>query len=332
MDLIAILTTDGNVLIYRVFAFQRMFLIKASSTAITSLTWSPDGLLLAVGHFDGSIVLYNIETGEIDEHQVPVSIPNVRHHSEIILLQWLVQQHPSLSSSNHPEFQNRGRRYLLNNLSSSASMDSSSMLHYSTSSASSTSASVAKSQQFELLVSVDLTGKLLFHAFGQLPIWQCQLFSPGATLDGRTRRIHSICLSSDFSSSFAITTNDTMNCPVLQRLSLPFGNSPEHSQSNNYTIMAQELIQVHQLILHSQQLCQKIQSLWKQAVKIFQIKMSLLPDLFERYQDGDEAKEDTLSHNMAQMAMFDALISGIVAPPLQQFFAQNLNEQVMKTR
>ena len=67
MDLLAILTSDGQLQLYRL-NWQRLWSITPESP-ITCLCWRPDGKQIAVGQRDGSILLLNTEDGETHEQR-----------------------------------------------------------------------------------------------------------------------------------------------------------------------------------------------------------------------------------------------------------------------
>ena len=63
MDLIAI-CTEEHLAVHRL-NWQRLFTISGLDHLVLCLAWSPDGKLLAAGHSDGSVSLYNVEDGEL---------------------------------------------------------------------------------------------------------------------------------------------------------------------------------------------------------------------------------------------------------------------------
>jgi len=65
MDLLAVLTSDGQLQLYRL-NWQRLWSITPESP-ITSLCWRPDGKQIAVGQHDGSVLLLDTEDGGTQE-------------------------------------------------------------------------------------------------------------------------------------------------------------------------------------------------------------------------------------------------------------------------
>ncbi|DAZ99640.1 TPA: hypothetical protein N0F65_001877, partial [Lagenidium giganteum] len=92
MDLIALLTVDGDLIVHRTISWQKLLHMKASEVIATmvAIEWSPDGLELAVGCDDGDVVVYDIETGThrselrgLRENQ------DMRHDSAIVAMHWV---------------------------------------------------------------------------------------------------------------------------------------------------------------------------------------------------------------------------------------------------
>ena len=80
MDLIAI-CTEEHLAVHRL-NWQRLFTISGLDHLVLCLAWSPDGKLLAAGHSDGSVSLYNVEDGEL------LSVSRA-HPSSLSLLGWV---------------------------------------------------------------------------------------------------------------------------------------------------------------------------------------------------------------------------------------------------
>ena len=64
MDLIALVTADSQLMVHRPNGWQRLFVITGFDHPITCVAWQPDGLVLAIGHSDGSLTLFDVEEGE----------------------------------------------------------------------------------------------------------------------------------------------------------------------------------------------------------------------------------------------------------------------------
>ena len=63
MDLLALVTADNQVAVYRL-NWQRLWSVGHLASPVTALCWSASGQTLAVGHQDGMLCLLNVENGE----------------------------------------------------------------------------------------------------------------------------------------------------------------------------------------------------------------------------------------------------------------------------
>jgi anaphase-promoting complex subunit 4 len=63
MDLCAVVTTDGQLQIHRLN--WQVLWVTSPDQLITSICWRPDGKVLAAGHTNGSMTLFNIEAGQV---------------------------------------------------------------------------------------------------------------------------------------------------------------------------------------------------------------------------------------------------------------------------
>ncbi|OQR82601.1 hypothetical protein ACHHYP_15729 [Achlya hypogyna] len=91
MDIVAVLTTDHHLLVYRTVAWQRLLHVKSADLAapMTAMTWRPDGLVLAVGHEDGKIALYDMESGTANAAMKLFEKVHAWHHTHAVTaLQW----------------------------------------------------------------------------------------------------------------------------------------------------------------------------------------------------------------------------------------------------
>jgi hypothetical protein len=63
MALCAVVTTDGQLQIHRLN--WQVLWVTSPDQLITSICWRPDGKVLAAGHANGSMTLFNIEAGQV---------------------------------------------------------------------------------------------------------------------------------------------------------------------------------------------------------------------------------------------------------------------------
>jgi hypothetical protein len=64
MDLLALVTEDRQLMVYRAEGWQRLS-HATFDQPVTCLTWRPDGQVVAAGHADGSTTLFDVEDGEV---------------------------------------------------------------------------------------------------------------------------------------------------------------------------------------------------------------------------------------------------------------------------
>ena len=89
MDLLALLTADGQLQLHRL-NWQKLWSVTPESP-ITSLCWRPDGKQIAIGQEDGYVLLLNTEDGETQE-QAKI------FHASVVALSWT---HSSLENNNN---------------------------------------------------------------------------------------------------------------------------------------------------------------------------------------------------------------------------------------
>lgn len=77
MDLLALVTSDSQLLVHRPVGWQRLFAHTGFDSPVTCLAWRPDGQVLAIGHANGAITLFGVEEGEVlgtaHEHEEPLT-------------------------------------------------------------------------------------------------------------------------------------------------------------------------------------------------------------------------------------------------------------------
>ena len=93
MDLLAVTLDDKTIAVHRSVTtnFQRLFSISTMNTnntnnnSIASLSWKPNGKVLALGQNDGSIALYSVESGAL----VDMPLSAFPHSTSVTTLNWL---------------------------------------------------------------------------------------------------------------------------------------------------------------------------------------------------------------------------------------------------
>ena len=101
MDIVALVTRDGALVVNRTTSWQRLM----SSTealaagAISALCWSPDGRRLAVGHDQGVLSIFDVETGAL-MYGGTCRGKGIEHTHRISLMWWAKQVCASMYTSN----------------------------------------------------------------------------------------------------------------------------------------------------------------------------------------------------------------------------------------
>ncbi|EKU20098.1 anaphase promoting complex subunit 4, partial [Nannochloropsis gaditana CCMP526] len=103
MDLIALLRTDGSVVVLRTISWQRLNTLPAATLQdekrVTAMSWSPDGNVLALGHAQGAISFLDVEKGERARQPLGAR-PASAVQQGVEALQWFTQQRePATMSS-----------------------------------------------------------------------------------------------------------------------------------------------------------------------------------------------------------------------------------------
>lgn len=103
MDLLALLRTDGSVVVLRTISWQRLNTLPAATLQdekrVTAMSWSPDGNVLALGHAQGAISFLDVEKGERARQPLGAR-PASAVQQGVEALQWFTQQRePATMSS-----------------------------------------------------------------------------------------------------------------------------------------------------------------------------------------------------------------------------------------
>ncbi|KAK3272105.1 Anaphase-promoting complex subunit 4 [Cymbomonas tetramitiformis] len=161
MDLLALSTADGQLRVYRL-NWQRLWQVT-SEHVVTALCWRPDGKAIATGQEDGSIVLYDVEDGEV-LHRSKV------HVEHVTCVCW--SEVPCAYGSAQPEYEDRTPRFLPP-ITAASSTSSLSQQAWSYNIAAETQDALptgghwaASAAKLNLLCTGDAGGRLAMHGFG----------------------------------------------------------------------------------------------------------------------------------------------------------------------
>jgi|Transcript_14561 WD40 repeat protein len=89
MDIAALVTGDGALLVNRTTSWQRFLALEVTG-AISALCWSPHGRQLGVGHSRGSVSIFDIEAGAL-VHSNWGDCVQIKHVDCISLMWWTEQ-------------------------------------------------------------------------------------------------------------------------------------------------------------------------------------------------------------------------------------------------
>ena len=157
---------------------------------------------------------------------------------------------------------------------------------------------LAPNDQFTLLVVGDLNGKVVFRGDGRVPLGFVETGDAVASL-----RLTDDLMCMNVASTTSLVTWDMSFLQASYR---------------EISIITHHFNEISMLIGHLKQTVNEMVTQWKDATRVFQIKMGLLKPLLESYQ----------CDLGGQHLFFTMITSGIVPPELAQFFTSNLNEQV----
>ncbi len=182
MDLIATVSEEGTLNIFRIYTWEKI-LVKSASEITTStscaatLTFSPSGKLLALGHKNGEVSIVHIESGEVKQAYnsiLPKSSPS--SDSSIVHIHWCTSNwSETLGGSGYEDIQYSAKLAQLDTISMIESMKADA----TTDAGESTAVSEADLPYFissknTVLFVIDSNGYLTAYIYGVFPIFQMQ--------------------------------------------------------------------------------------------------------------------------------------------------------------
>ena len=105
MDLVAIVTRDGALIVHRTMTWQKLLTVPTAEMSEmgggpTAICWAPDGRVLVLGHATGAIVLHDVERGEpLPARGDAPGRRLVRHDRAIVSMVWSTQGGARLDAS-----------------------------------------------------------------------------------------------------------------------------------------------------------------------------------------------------------------------------------------
>lgn len=333
MDLIAVLTLDHHLLVHRTTSWQKLLHIKPSNVGfdMVALAWKPNGLQLAVGGDEGNVAIFDMESGET----LPERRSNLCHKSCITAMNWIhvdvlggsvhsnqgCRQSDGVSSGTRSQsdcwFRHRSARFL-KRFQNASEFDNT------------------------VLVTADERGFFALWWMGRVLLTRidvCKHFTEEESKmmetmgfqrgDCRGFRIEQIHLAPDFSVlvillSFGMEKTQAKDAAIqnqaetkVQRL-LTLNMVAIQSIYEEVTFVASTIDHTHGIVNQIATISRQMVTEWKNAMRLFELKMGLMGSLYEKY-----ACED-----LPQVDMLTTLVTGITAPALAQYFAQDIQEMV----
>ncbi|ETL38805.1 hypothetical protein L916_09692 [Phytophthora nicotianae] len=339
MDLVAVLTRDHHLLVHRTTSWQKLLHVKPSDVGFEMMTlaWKPDGLQLAVGCDEGDVAIFEIESGEI----LPGRQSNFRHENCITAMHWAqiseaelsisctnskrrhqkaieasgdVWKAPALISQSKLQFRHRSSRFLKGFTQDHAIDDT-------------------------VLVTADERGYIALWWMGRVLLTRIDVSKHFA--EEEFKIMESMNHQRDDINCFRIERADLS--PDLSLLFVLLAFSSKRSSQNagkegqgetklhrivaldmtsiqyiheDVALVANTIDRVHKILNQIATTSRQMTMEWKNATRIFELKMGLIGSLYEKYACEDPPQVDMLS----------VVVTGITAPALAQYFAQDIQE------
>ncbi|KAG3204348.1 hypothetical protein PC128_g1992 [Phytophthora cactorum] len=341
MDLVAVLTLDHHLLVHRTTSWQKLLHVKPSDVGfeMVKLAWKPDGLQVAVGCDEGDVAIFEIESGEM----LPERRSNFRHENCITAMHWaqVNEVDPSASSSNSKQrcqkpsmasgeagnasglmsqsklqFQRRSSRFL-NGFREDGGVDGTVLI-----TADERGIIALWWMGRVLLSSIDVSKHFTEEEF---EIMESMDFQRG---DANGFRIERVDLAPDFSLLFVLLAFSSTMCSQnvdnaiegqsdtkLHRL-LTLDMTAIQYIHEDLALVASTIDRANGILNRIATTGRQMTTEWKNATRIFELKMGLIGSLYEKYACEDPPQVDMLSE----------VVTGITAPALAQYFAQDIQE------
>uniref|UniRef100_K3X947 Anaphase-promoting complex subunit 4 n=1 Tax=Globisporangium ultimum (strain ATCC 200006 / CBS 805.95 / DAOM BR144) TaxID=431595 RepID=K3X947_GLOUD len=322
MDLIAVLTVDGQLLVHRTLSWQKLLHVKPNEVAfeVTTVEWSPDGLCLALGCDEGEVVVYEIESGEARPDLRGLKrLDAFQHRHAITAMHWVQQQ-------------------LIDARDVSNGAAAKYFSHRAARCVPTAPSSKKQSSPSTVLATADADNSIVLWWMGKVYMAKIDVSARVRELGGLTNStftIDAVRLAPDLSRLFVMlvaANTDSLTNSEAQTTDTE-GSHTESSSNKVHQLVTFDMSSLHQIrdeldLVASvadesyavmNQLVLTMRSMiseWKNATRIFELKMGLMGLLYEKYGCEDPPQVDMLS----------VVASGITSPALAQYFAQDIQE------
>ncbi|KAL7694772.1 putative WD40/YVTN repeat-like-containing domain superfamily, anaphase-promoting complex subunit 4 [Plasmopara halstedii] len=327
MDLIAVLTLDHHLLVHRTTSWQKLLHIKPSDVGfeMVKMVWKPDGLQLAVGGNEGNVAIYEIESGE----SLPKRRSSFCHTSSITAMDWICVQVSGFDAQNSQ----RCRKSIASNSQSKVQFqDRSTRFLEDLESESRADKTVLVSADEKGFIALWWYGRVLMTRFDVSKHFTEEEYRVMETMGYQREESNGFCiekvnLAPDFSVLLIIIvfrsqTNELEDNAIegqsgkkIQRV-LTLNMKAIQSIYEDMDFVASTVDRNHSIVTKIFAGGRQMVTEWKNAMRLFELKVGLMGPLYEKYACEDSPQADMLS----------LAVTGITAPALAQYFAQDIQE------
>jgi hypothetical protein len=300
---------------------------------MVTLAWRPDGLQLAAGCDEGDVAIFEIESGEL----IPERRSSFRHEHCITAIHWAQINAVDASGANSGSKQKRSKSSRSGGEWSNREAASQSKLRFQRRSSRFLAGFNERAAAGDtVLVSADERGFIGLWWMGRVLLTRIDVsqhfteeeFRIMEALghqkgDADAFRIEQVDLAPDLSLLFllvAFTAQRSGGDPSAMKLHrmLALDMTAIQHIHEDVALVASTVDRVHTLLNRIVSAGRQMATEWKNATRIFELKMGLIGSLYEKYACEDPPQVDMLS----------VLVTGITAPALAQYFAQDIQEMV----
>lgn len=325
MDLLASIAVGGkSISIFRFIAWRRTVTLgenELNSGVVTSIVWSPDGQLLAVGQENGSVATFEIEGTAPKSHFEGGSGSAINVDKSVKAMVWAAQDvEPQNEGGDDEEEQEVAAlantytdnfHHLRQRTTAPVGAAAQGLIQKDTIQPS------AGDDPLTLLATADSSGKVSLCVCGLYNLMSIDF----SALRGRVLHPLHISLTKDLQllTVLARVEPDSDDLGGIESLSIPLPLMGTHRHSiKSLAILSARIRHLHALAEDAVRNCRR---LWADALRPFAIKLQHLLDLLVSYgsHSGESIRGDLLM----------LITCGSASPALAQFFARHLTESAL---